>query len=210
MDPFPLAGLLRRIRRTADCSQRELAARAGISKTALGAAESGTRDLAVSALARAAATVGCRLTVVDATGAELSPMDTDTVRDGAGRLLPAHLDTRHGDEDWWGGPHRPHLDAPRYTYDLDRRARDGRRQRRETPPDHHRPAVGDSLAERAATRRAQQLRARAQEHRRRLLAGELPSPPDPTCTCPATCDDLLDTDARVPHVEECACRCDIG
>ena len=209
MDPFPLAGILRRIRRTADCSQRELAGRIGISKTALAAAESGGRDLAVSALARAVALVGCRLAVVDASGAELAPMDGDTVRDEAGRLLPAHLDTRHGDEDWWGGPHRPALHPPRYTYDLDRRARDGRR-RHEVPPDHHRPVAGDSLAERAEARRAARLESDRERWRRSLAAGRPPSPPDPVCTCPAGCEDLLDTDLRVPHVEACPCRCDVG
>lgn len=210
MTPFPLPGVLRRIRRIADCSQRELADRTGISKTAVAAAEKGTRDLPVAALARAAAGAGCRLVVLDPSGAELAPMRTDTVRDGAGRLMPAHLDTRHGDEGWWGGEHRPRLRAPRYTYDLDRRVRDGRR-RREVPPDHHRPAAGDSLADRAAARRAVRAEAAARELRRRFLAGELPSsPPDPPCSCPAACDALLDTDLRVPHVERCACRCDVG
>ncbi|MCZ2829936.1 helix-turn-helix transcriptional regulator [Modestobacter sp. VKM Ac-2986] len=207
METSSLPGLLRRIRRVADCSQRELAERIGVSKTAVAAAESGTRDLAVSVLARAAAVAGCRLAVLDASGAELTPMSEDTVRDGAGRSMPAHLDTRHGDEDWWGGEHRPRLRTPRYTFDLDRRARDSRRAVRETPPDHHRPEAGDSLAERASARRS----AHATELRRRSLeSGRPASPPDPSCTCPAGCDDLLDTALRVPHVEQCGCRCDVG
>jgi transcriptional regulator with XRE-family HTH domain len=212
VDSFPLSGLLRRVRRVADCSQRELAARLGVSKTAVSAAEGGGRDLSVSLLAQAVAIIDCRLVVLDASGAELVPMAEDTVRDGAGRMLPAHLDTRHGDEDWWGGPHRPGLHPPRYTYDLDRRTREGRRRHGlQVPADHHRPEPGDSLAERSASRRAAHAQAAAQELRRRFLAGELPpGPPDPTCSCPPACDALLDTPARVPHVEECPCRCDVG
>ena len=45
MSDLDLAGSLRRIRRLADLSQRELAERSGISKSALAAAEAGTRDL---------------------------------------------------------------------------------------------------------------------------------------------------------------------
>jgi HTH-type transcriptional regulator/antitoxin HipB len=92
--------MLRRIRRTADLSQRELAARIGISKSAVAAAESGRSGIDARALARAAELAGLRLALVDADGRETAGMDGDAVRDQAGRLYPAHLDTRHGDEEW--------------------------------------------------------------------------------------------------------------
>ena len=184
MDAFPLGGLLRRIRRTADCSQRELAHRIGASKTALAGAEDGTRDLRVGMLARAAAVVGWRLTVLDAEGAEVVPMHPDTVRDGAARLFPAHLDTRHGDEDWWGTEHRPRLRPPRYTFDRDRERRDGRRSAAGAPEDHHVPQPGDSLADRAEARqRAAEDRWR--ERRRRSVDEVPPSGPDWAPAAPA-------------------------
>ena len=212
VDAFPLGGILRRIRRLTDCSQRELAERLGISKTAVAAAERGTRDLAVSVLVRAAATAGCRLAVLDASGTELEPMGGDTVRDGADRLMPAHLDTRHGDEDWWGGPHRPRLVNPRYTFDRDRRLRD-RRRGVDLPADHHRPEDGDSLAERAAARRAEVLRREAvrrlEAFQTRCAAGFPPSPEwELDCTCPAECAEL-DVGERPVHAPDCACGCDV-
>ena len=95
------SGMLRRIRRAADLSQRELAARIGISKSAVAAAESGRAGLDVRVLARAAVLAGLRLVLVDTEGREVVGMDPDAVCDRGGRLFPAHLDTRYGDEEWW-------------------------------------------------------------------------------------------------------------
>jgi transcriptional regulator with XRE-family HTH domain len=214
VDPFPLSGILRRIRRVADCSQRELAERIGISKTALAAAENGTRDLAVSVLVRAAAGVGCRLALLDSSGVELATMSGAAVRDGAGRAMPAHLDTRHGDEDWWGGPHRPRLSTPRYTFDRDRSLRD-RRRGADVPADHHVPEAGDSLAERAAARRAESLRRdavrRQARHQAWMAAGCPPRPGwDVDCTCPAGCEYDEQSNPDGAHAPECACGCDVA
>jgi transcriptional regulator with XRE-family HTH domain len=210
VDGFPLGDLLRRIRRLADCSQRELADRVGTSKTAIAGAESGTRDLPASVLARAAGVAGGRLAVLDASGGELTPMDPDGVRDAAWRHFPAHLDTRHGDDRWWGGVHRPRTRQPRYTFDLDRELRDLRRAGA-VPADHHVPRLGDSLAERAAARREEALD-RAAEQRRRTFLERPPTPvPDPfTCWCPAACDDVPDVGRDLPHADTCTCRCDLA
>ncbi|MFD2091606.1 helix-turn-helix domain-containing protein, partial [Blastococcus deserti] len=81
MTGFDLPGTLRRIRRLADRSQRELAVELELSKSAIAAAESGRRDLPVSALARAAALAGLRLALLDADGAEVAGMAPDAVRD---------------------------------------------------------------------------------------------------------------------------------
>jgi transcriptional regulator with XRE-family HTH domain len=210
VDPFPLAGMLRRIRRVADSSQRELAERIGMSKTALAAAETGARDLPVSLLAGAAASVGGRLAVLDASGHELTPMDDTAVRDEGRRRFPAHLDTRHGDEDWWHGPHRYDRQQPTFTFDRNRTERDWRR-RAGTPDDHHRPQPGDSLAARAAMRQHMTWRRQAAERRARLAAAG-PTGPDwgSGCTCPPGCEYDEEHNEDLAHAPACRCRCDVA
>lgn len=207
MTQFDLSGLLRRVRRRADLSQRELADRLQIGKSSVAAAELGARDMSASLLAEAAALAGLRLALVDAEGREVAPMRAGSARDGAQRRFPAHLDTRHGDEDWWYGWHRYDRQPPRYTFDRDRRLRDRWRERDGTPDDHLEPRPEDDLAYRA------EVRARAaweeRRERRERLAREPWVLPDPEpCTCPPTCDDLLETVNR--HAEDCPCGCDIA
>ncbi|SFK90263.1 helix-turn-helix domain-containing protein [Geodermatophilus ruber] len=204
-------GMLRRIRRLADLSQRELALRVGVSKSAVAAAEAGTRDLPVRVLAHAAALAGLRLALLDEQGAEVPGMDGDAVRDGAGRLFPAHLDPRYGDEGWWHDEHRYSRDRPWYTFDRDRGRRDAVRRTRGTSEDHQLPRAGDSPAQRAAARREKRRRAASDERRRRFLAGAF-SGIDLRfdCSCPPACDELDDRSGRPVHVEECPCGCDLA
>jgi len=117
-DDFDLCGALRRIRRLADLSQRELAARAAVSASAVGHAEAGTRDLPVASLARAAAVAGLRLALLDGEGREVSAMGPNSVRDHGGRRFPAHLDTVPSEERWWRYEHR--FDRPRPSFTFDR------------------------------------------------------------------------------------------
>jgi transcriptional regulator with XRE-family HTH domain len=206
-----LPGLLRRIRRTADLSQRELAQAGGVARSTVAAAEAGTRGLDARALARLAAVAGLRLALVDAEGREVAPMDAAAVRDGADRHFPAHLDTRHGDENWWHGPHRFDRDPVTYTFDRDRRYRDRRRARTGTPEDHQLPRPDDSLAARARARRLAARRAREEELERRRAAGLVP-PPDlgVACDCPPECEELDDRSGPPRHAEGCACSCDVS
>ena len=77
MDPFPLAGLLRRIRRTADCSQRELAERigaAGATVAALAALTGRTPVLLTGDNPRAAAQLAAEAGITDVR-AGLLPQD---------------------------------------------------------------------------------------------------------------------------------------
>jgi len=151
---FDLPGALRRIRRTADLSQREMARALEVSKSYLGGAESGTSGLDVRVMARAAALAGLRLALLDGAGGEVPAMGADTVRDMGNRRFPAHLDTRYGDDGWWHGPHRYDREQPWYTFDRNRRMRNAYRVRDGTPDDHQLPQAGDSPADRAAASRA--------------------------------------------------------
>jgi transcriptional regulator with XRE-family HTH domain len=207
-----LAGLLRRVRRLADMSQRELSRASGVSSAVIARAEAGG-DLRVSQLVRVVGVAGLRLAVLDEGSQELAPMSGDAVRDAGGRLFPAHLDTRHGDDSWWGGEHRPRTRQPRYTFDLDRGLRDSRR-RDATPEDHHAPTAGDSLAERRAERAAVAARRRQarhdQAHQARLAAGVVSAPDWGTgCTCPADCEYAEGRNEDLSHATSCSCCCDL-
>jgi HTH-type transcriptional regulator/antitoxin HipB len=208
-----LSGMLRRIRRTADLSQRELAARIGISKSAVATAESGRSGVDVRALARAAGLAGLRFALLDAEGREVAGMDPDAVRDRGGRLFPAHLDTRYGDEEWWY-THQSHghdREPPWYTFDRTRWVRDRIRARDGVPEDHQVPRPGDSPRQRARARRDAHWRAVAEERQRRFLAGEFAHVDQGIdCTCPAECDEVDDGSGPPRHAAACACGCDLG
>jgi len=214
--PFDLSGALRRIRRTADLSQRELAAACGVSPSCLAKAEAGRRDLPVDVLQRAAAVAGLRLALLDAGGAEAPGMADGAVRDGAGRRLPAHLDTRHGDVAWWHGPERYSRRPPTYTFDRDRDARDARRHVLGTPADHQVPQPGDALEARAAERRRAALQRQVADQERRRRSGRLPDADPFTSTCTDGCvigqETGVVTRASIDaeHVPECVCRCDLA
>ena len=192
-------------------SQREVAAAAGISASAVAKAESGTRDLPTSLLARIAEVAALRLALVDGNGRELGPMSDVAVRDTSGRRFPAHLDTRYGDEGWWHGPDRHYRTQPRYTFDRRRDQRDRFRERDGTPDDHLLPQPGDSPAERDEERRRTRWVAGKEERERRFLAGELADVREAfSCTCPAECDDLDDRSGKPVHADGCRCHCDIA
>ncbi|WP_448611275.1 helix-turn-helix domain-containing protein [Geodermatophilus sp. URMC 60] len=209
-DGFDLCGVLRRIRRTADLSQRGLASAAGLSVSAVAHAEAGTRDLPSRALARAAELAGLRLALLDADGREVAGMDPDGARDATGRRLPAHLDTQHTDEvaDRWA--HRPDRQQPWFTFGLDRAARDRQRARVGTPEDHDVPVAGDSRAERRARRQETARRRAADERERRRAIVGRPADEGPTCTCPPECDEVDDGCGPPRHAGACACGCDLG
>jgi HTH-type transcriptional regulator/antitoxin HipB len=95
---FDVGGHLRRVRRLADLSQRELAAQAGVNQATVARWESGARPLSVDTLVDVLALAGLRLAVIDEQGAPVEPFDPDTVRDNAGRFFPAHLDVAPPDQ----------------------------------------------------------------------------------------------------------------
>lgn len=210
MDPFDLAGALRRIRRLADLSQRELAARLEVPKSSVARVESGSSGIDVRLLARAAALAGLRLALVNASGEEVPVMAGTGVRDGRNRQFPAHLDTRYGDEDWWHGDERYARPQPWYTFDRLRYTRDHWRERTGTPDDHLVPRPGDSPQERSRARQDAARQRREEDRRRRREAGELPPAEKFECACPPACEDLDDRSAPPVHAPNCPCRCDVG
>jgi HTH-type transcriptional regulator/antitoxin HipB len=208
---FDLAGAVRRIRRRADLSQRELADRCAVSQSAIARVENGSQDLSVRVLVAAARLAGLRLVLVDADGEEVTGMAENTVRDMGGRRFPAHLDTRYSDEGWWHDAHRYSRHRPWYTFDRRRDLRDQYRRWAGTPEDHQRPEPGDSPAEREAARRQDYWRLRAEKRERRFLAGDFAHRPDAfVCSCPDDCDELDDRSGKPVHADGCPCLCDVA
>jgi len=87
-------GMVRRIRRMLDLSQRELAEGLGVAQARVARWETGTVSPDLETVVRLADLAGLRLTLVDAAGAAVEPMAGDALRDRAGRRFPAHLDGR--------------------------------------------------------------------------------------------------------------------
>jgi transcriptional regulator with XRE-family HTH domain len=209
MQPFDLSGTLRRIRRRADLSQRELADRCDLSQSAVAHAESGRRDLPVGALVRACALAGLRLALLDADGHEIAGMTADAVRDFGGRRFPAHLDTSHSDERWGRYAHRFDRPTPWFTVDRDRTGRDAARRVHGTPDDHHPVRPGDSPQDRRAARQRAARQREREEYQRRLASGEVWPLAEFDCSCPPVCDELDDRSGRPVHAEGCQCSCDL-
>jgi HTH-type transcriptional regulator/antitoxin HipB len=208
---FDLPGALRRIRRTADLSQRELATGCDVSQSTVARAESGRQDLTVGILVKAARLAGLQLALLDGDGREVTGMAQDTVRDMRGRRFPAHLDTRYSDAGWWHGPHRYDRQQPWYTFDRCRDLRDEYRERAGTPDDHQLPRPGDSPEQRAEEQRRARWAASHAERERRFLAGEFDDVRESfCCTCPDECDHLDDRSGAPVHAAGCPCHCDIA
>ncbi|HEU5007140.1 MAG TPA: helix-turn-helix transcriptional regulator [Jatrophihabitantaceae bacterium] len=108
---FAAGAQLRRARRIARLSQRELAARAQVPLSTLARIESGlTADPRVSTLDALFAAAGCRLAVLSRANHELPEHPWEAERDHGVRHFPAHLDlwpvnppyNVFGRTDWWG------------------------------------------------------------------------------------------------------------
>jgi transcriptional regulator with XRE-family HTH domain len=126
---YPVAGLVRRARRIADMSQRQMARFARVATSTIGRVEAGTMTPSLDVLERMLNAAGLYLVVVDANGRVVLPMeDWDDTRDGAERRYPAHLDTILDPEvgEWWGDTYG--LARPPETFHRSRAYRDARRK----------------------------------------------------------------------------------
>jgi transcriptional regulator with XRE-family HTH domain len=127
---FPFSGIVRRARRIADLSQRELATAAGISQATVSRIEAETLTPSVALLLRLLGAAELWLVVVDQKGQVVLPMvDMDDALDGAERRYPSHLDTILDPEpgEWWADQYG--LMRPPETFYRDRLHRDMQRAR---------------------------------------------------------------------------------
>ena len=127
----PLDALIRRVRRTADMSQRELARAAEVSPATVGRIEAATMTPSLPLLERLlVAAAGHRLVIVDSEGRLTVPLQIwDDITDLQGRRFPAHLDTILDPEygQWWADVYG--LSSPPETFRRDRERRDYERRR---------------------------------------------------------------------------------
>ena len=144
-EPMALGPALRALRRRADLSQRELAAKAGVPKSTVARIESAAADARFDTVERLVRAAG-GLLVIGASGdlaakavARPAPVPHDEWRDEAGRRYPAHLDVWEVREPkdwpgaWWAEwynlpPARWPRPMPLATYELNRVYRDRRRR----------------------------------------------------------------------------------
>jgi HTH-type transcriptional regulator/antitoxin HipB len=188
-NPEQVGRISARVRRLADLSQRELAARVGLSPASVARVESGSGLPSLTTLCRIVEVAGLRLAVLDAAGHEVVPVPDDTVRDNQGRRFPAHLDVAPPDEvpyERWAYP-RYDRPAARGWY-------------------HLRPARDRDAADEAGRRPDEHPTERELEMRSRLMAGPQPtvSPPpgvELACQCLDECFETWCVDA-------CPCRCE--
>jgi transcriptional regulator with XRE-family HTH domain len=127
---LPIAGLVRAARRRADLSQRELAARAKVSRSSVNRIEAGAFTPSIGMLGRLLGVADIHLVAVDPDGHVVLPVGCwDDTRDGAGRHYPVHLDTVLDPllGEWWGD--RFGLARPPETFHRDRARRDAQRAR---------------------------------------------------------------------------------
>ena len=127
---FPFSGIVRRVRRIADLSQRQLAKAVGVAPSTIGKIEASTMLPSFPLLQRILGVAGLWLAVVDVLGHVVQPMeDWKDVRDGAERRYPSHLDTiidpRPGE--WWADIYG--LMRPPETFRRNRSVRDMERVR---------------------------------------------------------------------------------
>ena len=95
MGPFDgdIPGVVRRVRRILDVSQRGLAALIGVSQSAVARWETGRTSPRVCVLQELLRLAGLRAAVTDEeTGEEVDAMRDDGARDRGGRRYPAHVD----------------------------------------------------------------------------------------------------------------------
>jgi len=91
---YDLSGFIRRVRRTADLSQRQLAKAAGLAPSGVAAFETGAKVPSLHSLQSILHAANYQLVVVDSDGRLVVPLQVwREVADGAGRRYPAHLDT---------------------------------------------------------------------------------------------------------------------
>lgn len=89
-----VSGLVMRVRRICDLSQRDLGDAIGLDHSQIARIESSLRRVDLPLLAQILSLAGMRIAILDRDGNEVLPVAPDVLRDNAGRRMPAHLDVR--------------------------------------------------------------------------------------------------------------------
>ncbi len=180
---FDAAGLLRRARRNARMSQRDMARAVGVGKSTIGQAERDHGSVTLPVLLAALAIGGIDLVAVDHDG-EVETMRLDAVRDRRHRKLPAHRhawvasEDQHLPEGWQGSRRRS---AP-VRWSL----RPSQSELAYLPPQHPGPEDVAAVRRRDADKREFRIARMA------ALRRSVPSRiyPLPACTCSDECVQL--------------------
>jgi len=187
-----VSGVVRRLRRTNDLSQRDLARMVGIDQSQIARIEASHRGIDVQLFAQILEVGGMRLTIVDTHGVEITPVGQDVLRDSAGRRMPAHLGVLGRGELPYFALRGPRYDRPtpraRYHHC---RARDQRRTEVGTGPSDDQPTRSE-IAEAERAKRTARLMA-ARRWSSALLADD--------CTCIPACWE------HAGCAPSCDCRC---
>ena len=143
MGPFDggMPGLVRRVRRILDVSQRGLAALLGVSQSVVARWETGRTSPRVSVVQQLLRLARVRVDLHDEeTGERVEPMRADGARNRGGSRYPAHVDLRV--TGWWIPRAHRRMTTIGYIVNL-RRSRDGR-----VPAVHYRVCPHDRRCER--------------------------------------------------------------
>lgn len=97
-----VSGLIRRVRRLAKFSQRQLAQELGVSQSAVAKWETGRTSPSARMLARVLQVVELTLAAVKVSGERVLPLKVAVARDAANRRYPAHAFVWA--EGWWAPP----------------------------------------------------------------------------------------------------------
>lgn len=123
--PLDLPGAIRALRRRADLSQREVAARSRVPPATVAGIESGSSpNPRLRTVERVVAATGARLAILDLDGSEPACLPLDERRDRALRRYPPHLDVQP--VSWRGGRR-----VTGYGFIRSRRRRDDARRRQD-------------------------------------------------------------------------------
>lgn len=188
-----IPGVIRRARRVADMSQRDLAVAAGLGASTVARAELGGEPLSLQVLLRILEATGMRVIVLGPDGEQITPMRADSFRDGGGRRFPAHLDARLPRWPRHLGAGMPRSRPIPTLYCERRNRRDEQRQRTGVVPADH-PGMDDQ-------QRLQEEKALAQRASyERMRAARPPEPPLVDCFCGPDCESYC--------VDVCDCQCE--
>jgi transcriptional regulator with XRE-family HTH domain len=186
-------GIVMRVRRVCDLSQRDLGVALGIDQSQVARIESSRRRVDPLLLAQILALAGMRIAVLDRDGVEVVPVSKDVLRDNADRRIPAHLDVREPSDAPRSALLKPHTGraSPRGWYHH-RAMRDRRRNAGEVHDTEDQPTLS-GVAQRKRELRAERLH--GARHRAVTLF-------EVDCTCLGGCWEGSGC------LGDCECRCE--